>query len=409
MKVEKLVEIAQSLGGNAFLVGGAVRDELFGIEAHDKDFVLVGIENAKDLPFTHIAGKDFPVFLVEIEGEMCEVALARLERSNGNGHKDFEFITDASVTIEHDLLRRDLTINAMAKNLATGEIIDPFGGKDDLKNKVLRHVSDSFVEDPLRVFRLARFLTKFTDFEVADETEIMCFRMRNMLDKLSVERVFVEVRKALNGKNPRRFFDFLTEVNCLTDHFFKELNDLLVPDKHDITAFNHTMIAMNAGHDFEERFCLLCHDMGKGRTPKEFHPSHLAHDALGEGAVKDFCRRLAVPKKLRKVAIMCAKEHMRIRKVPEMKSGKALRFLLKNKNHWALLFNVSRIESGERTDATWWLKIDTIFGLAKAAEVAITGNDLIAKGIVPDSKFAEKLLNERVSVFGPMFKVAKNI
>lgn len=198
-----------------FTVGGFVRDQLLGKTPHDQDFVVVGSTPAEmeGLGFTQV-GKDFPVYLHPETKD--EYALARTERKSGLKHTEFETIFDDSITIEQDLLRRDLTINAIAQDLETGEYIDPFNGLDDIKNKVLRHVSEAFKEDPLRVLRLARFTAKFTDFEVADETEAMIHQMVSdgELSHLSKDRVWEEMKKAILCEQPLNFFEFMHHVEA---------------------------------------------------------------------------------------------------------------------------------------------------------------------------------------------------
>ena len=204
--------------------------------------------------------------------------------------------------------RRDLTINAMAKNVRTGEIIDPFGGMKDLKNGVIRHVSDAFAEDPTRVYRVARFAARF-GFKVADETMALIASMKNQLAEITAERVGKELEKVMKCNKPSVFFQILKDADLLDVHF-AAVGALDVPDKHDGTAFNHTMKVMDAADNAIDRFALLCHDFGKGATPKDQHPSHHNHDKLGVDVVKMFCDKLRLPNVMKKIRrFCCCKSH----------------------------------------------------------------------------------------------------
>ena len=243
-------EIAKTInlnGGNLYLVGGAVRDELLGIKNHDEDYSVIGIsfeEFKKLFPMAYVRGKDFPVFSIDNK----EFAIARKERKIGIGHKDFDVETDKKITIEQDLERRDITINAIAKEVLTGKIIDPFGGIEDLKSKKIRAVSSHFEEDPLRVYRVARFASQF-DFKVDENTIKMMTSLKSELTSLSVERVYNEFSKALLTEKPSIFFDVLKQANVLDVHF-KEIYDLIgaeQPLKYhpEGDSYNHTMIVLD--------------------------------------------------------------------------------------------------------------------------------------------------------------------
>lgn len=399
---KQLAEFVRSLGGVLWLVGGSVRDELMGGTPHDKDFMVTGV-NVADMPFDKVAGHDFPVFLVDVGGETCEVAMARTERKEGTGHKGFAFFTDATVTVEEDLARRDLTVNAMAKNVVTGEVCDPFSGDTDVVNGVLRHTTEAFAEDPLRVFRVARFAAKF-DFRVAEATLALMRQLVPELSSLPAERVWQEMRKALNTQKPSRFFEVLQEVGALGT-FFQELSALNVPDKHDGTAFAHTMRVMDAGADEMERFGLLVHDFGKGKTPQELHPAHHGHDKLGESEVVAFCERLRVPKSFQTFGMLCAREHMRMKRAEEMRHGKFVRWVLGLGTHFELVWRVSFVDSAFREGGSRVEELERFNRLFNRAGVVfqveqdVTGKQLVAQGHKPGKHFGEVLFQRRVEAF----------
>jgi len=317
---------------NTFLVGGAVRDRLLGQPSNDLDYVVVGssVEEMLAEGFKQV-GSFFPVFLHPSTGD--EYALARTEVKESIGHQGFACCFRSDVTLEQDLERRDLTVNAMAVCQKSGGVLDMHRGMADLSNKVLRHVSDAFAEDPLRVFRTARFAATL-DFQVAPET---MHKMREVvvsgeLETLPGERVFKEMEKALKGKNPRRFFEVLHEVGGL-DHFFPELEALTQvpagPAKYHggANAFQHTMNALDhlAGrcHPLATMFAALCHDLGKGLTPPSEFPRHLNHEKTGVQLTKALCERLRVPKKATALALLVTEHHLRLLRFTETtKAGK---------------------------------------------------------------------------------------
>lgn len=300
-----------------YLVGGAVRDLIMGKQSHDKDYCVVGIsyeEFVNMFPEAYIRGKDFPVF--DIKG--CEIALARTERKIGRGHKGFEIKTSKEITIEQDLARRDITINSMAMDLLTNEIIDPFGGKKDIENKVIKATTESFSEDPLRVYRVARFSAQL-EFSVENRTLELMNKLKNELHFISKERVFTEFRKALQTNKPSIFFDVLKKADVLEIHF-KEIADLIgveQPIKYhpEGDSYNHTMEvvdrASKMSSNLEIRFSALVHDLGKGVTPKEMYPHHYGHDKKGIEIVSRFSNRIGVPNSWKKCGKTSAKEHMK--------------------------------------------------------------------------------------------------
>lgn len=295
-----------------YLVGGAVRDELLGLLAYDHDWVVVGAtpQQMLDKGFQTV-GKGFPVFLHPDSKE--EYALARTERKAGTGYHGFEVFVEPSVTLEEDLIRRDLTINAMAKS-DDGEIIDPYGGQQDLQLKQLRHVSDAFSEDPLRVLRVARFAAKLSQyqFEVAGETLALMRSMASSgeLEDLTPERVWQEVVKALASPKPSVFFEVLDEVGACEVLFpeIARLRGVTQPVQYhpEGDVWIHTMMVLDAAsqlsQDIEVRFAALVHDVGKGITPRELWPSHKGHEAAGVPLVRDMAKRFRLPNKVQHLA-----------------------------------------------------------------------------------------------------------
>lgn len=316
----EILEIANKIkekGGNLYLVGGAIRDELLGKEVHDEDYCVTGItskEFEELFPEANLRGKFFCVY--DINGK--EFAMARREKKIKVGHKGFEVETNKNISIEEDLKRRDITINSIAKEVLTGKIIDPFNGVEAIKNRIVRATSESFKEDPLRVYRVARFATEL-EFEVDENTLKMMNNLRDELNTLSKERVFVEFRKALASSKPSIFFEVLKKANVLDLHF-KEIYDLIgstQPEKYhpEGDSYNHTMIVVDNSakltDDLKIRFSALVHDLGKGITPKSLLPHHYGHDEKGVKLVENFGNRIGVPNSWLKCGKVSAREHMR--------------------------------------------------------------------------------------------------
>ncbi|WP_101674839.1 multifunctional CCA addition/repair protein [Alloalcanivorax mobilis] len=291
-----------------YLVGGAVRDELLGLPVKEKDWVVVGgTPEALQASGFKPVGNDFPVFLHPQTGE--EYALARTERKSGHGHGGFVFHTAPDITLEQDLIRRDLTINAMAQ-APDGSIIDPFNGRADLEAKVLRHVSDAFAEDPLRVLRVARFAARYYSlgFRVAEETVQMMTRitLSGELRHLVAERVWKETSRALMEKSPQIFFRTLHDCGALAD-LFPELADLdgipQAPDHHptvDVLTHQWRCLAQAARQNLPltPRYALLCHDLGKSMTTPDGWPDHRNHERRGETPAREMSERLKAPKEM---------------------------------------------------------------------------------------------------------------
>ena len=315
----EILEIANKIkekGGRLYLVGGAVRDELLGKQVHDEDYCVTGLsqmEFEELFPNAFKRGKFFGVYDIEHR----EFALARSETKTGPGHKEFEISTEKSITIEQDLARRDITINSMAKDVLTEEIIDPYNGKKDLQDKRIKATTLAFREDPLRVYRVARFAAQL-EFTVEKNTLNLMNSLKDELNTLSGERVFEEFKKALATRKPSIFFETLKKAEVLDVHF-KEIYDLIgstQPEKYhpEGDSYNHTMeVVDNAAkltNDLATRFSALVHDFGKGTTPKEMLPHHYGHDKRGVTLVENFGRRVVIPKTWQKCGKTSAKEHM---------------------------------------------------------------------------------------------------
>ena len=402
-KTEKeFMKKVKFLKGELYLVGGAVRDKQLSLTPKDKDYMITGL-SPKDIPFSKIVGDKFPVYLVKVGDDTVEVALARTESKVSQGHKGFTFTADSSVSLEDDLMRRDLTINAMAIHVETGKLHDPFFGKDDLDKKVLRHTSPAFAEDPLRVFRVARFASRL-DFEVAVETKELMKQMSAELKTLSGERVWIETEKALETDRTSVYFKTLFEVDAL-DYFFAELKALDVPDKHDGTAFLHTMTVLDFGESPQEKFGLLVHDFGKGVTPKEDHPSHHGHDKLGLEEIDRFADRLRVPKSYKSFGKLSSSHHMRLKRSTEMRFGKFLRMVLELGTKFEKVWRVSFIDSIHREGADKEFELATFLDVLHKARLVfkasqeVTGKHLIEEGRKPSPYFKDHLVQARVKKY----------
>ncbi|MFC1748846.1 multifunctional CCA addition/repair protein [Pseudomonadota bacterium] len=320
-----------------YQVGGAVRDTLLDLPVKDHDWVVVGTtpQSMLDQGYRQV-GKDFPVFLHPDSNE--EYALARTERKTGPGYTGFAFHASAGVTLEDDLKRRDLTINAMAMDDA-GNIVDPFNGLKDLESKVLRHVSTAFEEDPVRILRLARFYARFSPlgFTIAEETMILMRRMveSGEVDALVPERVWQETQRALGEQQPTAFFEALRECGALTK-LFPEIEALFgVPQRADyhpeIDTGIHTMMVLEqASHLSTEprvRFAALLHDLGKAETPADVLPRHIGHESRSLPLVKQVCKRLKTPNDYRDLSLLVAKYHTHCHKATELRPATLLETL----------------------------------------------------------------------------------
>lgn len=318
-----------------FVVGGAVRDALLGLPVNDRDWVVVGAtpDEMVERGFTPV-GRDFPVFLHPQTRE--EYALARTERKSAPGYRGFVVHADPGVTLEDDLKRRDLTINAMAQH-EDGRLVDPHGGARDLAARVLRHVSDAFVEDPVRILRLARFAARFADFSVAPETMALMRRMvaDGEVDALVPERVWQELARGLMEAHPRRMFEVLRECGALKA-LLPEVERLWgVPQRAEhhpeVDTGEHLMLVLQMSArlaaPLEVRYACLCHDLGKGLTPAEEWPRHIAHEARSVRLLEAVSERLRVPAACREVAVTVAREHGNVHRSETLDAAAVLRLL----------------------------------------------------------------------------------
>lgn len=316
MDILEIAKIIQKQSGKLYLVGGAIRDELLGRKVQDEDYCVTGLlpeEFQRLFPDAKLVGKFFGVFL--IEGK--EFAMARKEKKVGQGHKEFAVEVKKDITIEEDLARRDITINSIAKEVITGTLIDPFKGKDDIEKKIIRATTSAFKEDPLRVYRVARFAATL-GFEVDTTTLNMMHQMKEELKMLPKERIFHELEKAMQANKPSIFFEVLKEAKVLDVHF-QEIQNLigsLQPIEYhpEGDSYNHTMLVLdgcsNMTEDCRLRFAALVHDLGKGTTKKELYPHHHGHDIRGVELTKKLGNRVGVPKKWIEFGIVAAREHM---------------------------------------------------------------------------------------------------
>lgn len=318
-----------------FLVGGAVRDRLMGHPHGDRDWVVVGatpeqMGAAGYLP----VGRDFPVFLHPRTRE--EYALARIERKTAPGYHGFSFRADPDVTLEEDLSRRDLTINAMAMD-DDGTLIDPWGGRADLRDRVLRHVGSAFVEDPVRILRLARFLARFTAFSVAPETLALCRTMvaAGEVDALVPERVWQELSRGLMEAAPSRMFLFLRECGALA-RLLPEVEALFgVPQRAEyhpeVDTGVHLMMVLDMAARLETalpvRFACLTHDLGKATTPADVLPRHIGHEARSVQLLGPLAQRLRVPVECKELAEVVAREHGNIHRSTELDAAALVRLM----------------------------------------------------------------------------------
>jgi tRNA nucleotidyltransferase (CCA-adding enzyme) len=318
-----------------YCVGGAVRDELLGVPIQDKDFVVVGATLDQMLAQGYKpVGKDFPVFLHPKTHE--EYALARTERKTAKGYKGFDIYASPEVTLNQDLSRRDFTMNAIAKS-EDGKFIDPFNGIDDIKNKIIRHVSPAFIEDPVRILRAARFCARFTEFTIAPETLALMGQLvsNGEMDALVPERVWQELSRGLMEAKPSRMFDTLRVCGALKV-IFPELDRLWgvpQPPQHhpEVDTGIHVMMVVDyaARQQFSlpVRFAALTHDLGKGTTAKEVLPRHIGHELRSVDLLKDVCKRLRVPNDCKQLAHIVAKFHGKLHAVSHMKPSTMLTFL----------------------------------------------------------------------------------
>ncbi len=318
-----------------YVVGGAIRDELLGRPNADRDYVVVGAtpEAMLERGFRPV-GKDFPVFLHP--GTQEEYALARTERKSGKGYHGFTFHTAPEVTLEEDLARRDLTINAMARG-EDGILVDPFHGQRDLEAKILRHVGPAFAEDPVRILRIARFAARFADFSLAPETLSLMQGMVSSgeVDHLVAERVWQEIAKGLMEHQPSRMFEVLRACGALA-RLLPELDALFgIPQRADyhpeIDTGIHTMLVIDQSAHFDfplpVRFAALTHDLGKATTPPDLLPRHHGHEERSVKLCEQLCTRLRIPNDCRELAVLMARHHGNIHRAAELKASTIVKLL----------------------------------------------------------------------------------
>jgi len=322
-----------------YLVGGAVRDQLLNYPVIERDWVVVGatVDEMLALGYQQV-GKDFPVFLHPETKD--EHALARTERNTAPGYKGFEVHASPDVTLEDDLIRRDLTINAIAQD-EQGNIYDPYNGQADIKSKTLRHISAAFCEDPVRILRVARFAARYAHlgFRIADETiKLMSDMVKNgEANALVAERVWQEFYKALNERNPEAFIQTLRDCNALKV-ILPEIDILFgvpQPIEHhpEIDTGIHTLMVLQQATKLSSepatRFAALCHDLGKGLTPEEEWPSHHGHEANGIKPVQQLCKRLRIPNDFKELAVITAEYHLHVHRAFELKKSTLLKTIEK--------------------------------------------------------------------------------
>lgn len=392
-----------------YRVGGSVRDELLGLEANEEDFVVVGAgpDEMVRRGFRPV-GSDFPVFLHPDRGD--EFALARTERKSAPGYRGFQFHTGPEVTLEEDLQRRDLTVNAIAQD-AEGRYIDPFGGRDDLRARILRHVSPAFSEDPVRLLRLARFATRFPGFSVADETLALCRDLveSGEVDHLVAERVWQEMARALMHEKPSRFFRVLRETGAL-ERILPEVDALFgvpqAPEHHpEIDAGIHTLMVVDQAAVLDAtlavRYACLVHDLGKALTPDEELPAHIGHETTGLGPVREVSRRLKVPNDCRELALLVCQFHLKVHRVQEMKPATVLKLIeqldgFRRPERFEQVLVACKADKRGRTgrESQDYPQAEYLVR-ARDAATAVSAKDLVAAGLVGD-KLAEELRRHRI-------------
>ena len=336
------------MNSKSYLVGGFIRDSLLNLKPKDRDFVITGSNPDKLISQGFIqVGAFFPVYLHPLTKE--EWALARTEKKTGKGYGGFEFDINSNTTIKEDLSRRDLTINAIAFDLETNDYIDPFNGIDDINKRILRHVSDAFSEDPLRILRVARFYAryKYLGFSIAPETIKMMKEMvgKGEINYLTKERIWMETHKALCLEKPSTYFEFLNDIGAL-QVIMPELAALWgVPQSEkfhpEIDAGIHSLMSLDASAKLTDdpitRFSVLVHDLGKGITPKSDLPRHLNHEKTGSVLINQLCNRIKTPKSFRVFATLFAEQHTNIHRSTEM-------------NHKSLLKLIQRLDAARKPE-----------------------------------------------------------
>ena len=402
-----------------YLVGGAVRDALLNIPIKDKDWVVVGStpEELINLGYSQV-GADFPVFLHPKTKE--EHALARTERKSGSGYQGFICDFSPDISLEDDLLRRDLTINAMAQD-DDGSIVDPYNGQQDIENKKLRHVSKAFAEDPLRVLRVARFAARFAHlgFTIADETiELMReIASSGELAHLTAERVWQETERALGESQPWVYFEALRECNAL-EIIFPELDHLFgipQPEKHhpEIDCGIHTLMvleqASQLSSDINIRWASLLHDLGKGLTREDILPSHHGHEQSGEQLVIELNQRLKTPNEFKDLSRLVCVYHTHVHRAFELKPQTLLKFfnkidLWRKPERLQQILLACKADSRGRTgfEKVEYNQVEYITEIAEAC-LSVTAKQFVEQGI-KGKAIGEAIAQERLKVIKALSK-----
>lgn len=407
----EIIKKILAAGGKIYLVGGAVRDILLERKIKDLDFCICNMTQdtfAKLFPLAKVIGKSFPVYTYN----KMEFAFARKEKSIGKSHKDFVMETDPSIKIEEDLKRRDITINSIAIDLETKEVIDPYNGVNDLKEGVIKNTSEAFIEDPNRVYRVARFAAEY-NFKIAEETILLIKSMRENLHLVKEEVILKELNKALKSKNPSTFFTTLQKANVLDIHF-KELYNLIgveQPQKYhpEGDAFLHTMLVIDkvAKEDVDEKivFAALTHDFGKALTKKEMLPHHIDHDINGVAVVEKFCKRLKVPKSYLNAAKYVCLNHMRYARYNEMRFAKKVDMLCSIDKSFVSFYEMEVIINADNS----MIPREKILFAKEGEELlkAINGKYIKEKypNIQSIETFKELLRKERIEYLKNMYKL----
>ena len=350
-------------------------------------------------------GKSFPVYSVEIDGKFCEVAFARTERKVGTGYRGFEILFAPNVTIEQDLFRRDTTINAMAIEILSGELVDPFGGREDVINKKIRAVSEHFIDDPVRALRAARQSAQF-DFEITQETLLAMQKCGEEISAEPSERIFAELENALKTEKPSKFFRSLENANLLSITFPEIFN---LRGKIQPTAFHpegdayeHSLKILDevakVNSKPEIRFAALCHDLGKGKTPPEMLPHHYNHEKRGLEVFQEMCLRLPLPNDWKKIAAFVIKEHMRSPMFS--KAGKITDFLMRLHNSKIAVSDFNDIINADHHGLPPYLE-QAEFLISELLKIRGDAAPTELKGV----KIGEWLFAERVKKFVELKKI----
>lgn len=386
-------EEIDNLGGSAYIVGGAVRDEIMGRVPHDHDIMVVGVGVSafeQTFPSAKLTGNAFPVYRIDLAGEEVEVAFARKEEKIEAGHSGFRMVFDPSVSLEEDLIRRDTTMNSLAQKILTGEVVDLFGGSDDINNCVIRAVSSHFGEDAVRVLRVARQAAQF-GFSVDAETIKMMRSCREELASEPKERIFSEMQKALSTEKPSTFFRVLKECDCL-EVAFPEIAALIGQTQPaqwhpEGDAFEHSMQVLDKvatmTNDVGVRFAALYHDIGKGLTPADLLPKHYGHDKAGVGVINNLPSCFG--RRNKEVATFVSEQHMRVHTLKKASSIRDVMHSMRRRGITAEMVNpILDADHGSHPE---WMNDDVISSVLE--KVAIPSD-------MPKEKIANLVREEQI-------------